>query len=485
MRLAWPWKRKAKAPYPPPQRREILKIPIRRIVNAKYDAAQTSAENVKHWSMADSLSADEANSLSVRKTLRERARYEVANNSYAKGIVLTLANDCVGTGPRLQLLWEDASLCRNVEDAFLTWSNAIDLPGKLRSMRMAKAVDGETFAVLVNNPGVESPVKLDVMPIEADRVTAANFVATFTEREIDGIHFDGYGNVATYDVLRNHPGSSGSWFEYDTIDSQYVIHWYRADRPEQHRGVPEITPALPLFAQLRRYTLAVIAAAETAAEFAAVLYTDAPANGEAAPLDMLDLIHLEKRVATTLPDGWKLGQIKAEQPATGYGEFKKEILNEIARCLNIPYNIAACNSSGYNYASGRLDHQTYFKSLRVEQTNLASVVMDRIFNTWIYEAMLTGLFNVPVISQSEQFQKIPHQWFYDGNEHVDPLKEANAQSKRLESLTTTLAHEYARQGRDWETELRQLAKEKKLMSELGLTQSSTPIIEETEDDEDE
>ena len=36
-----------------------------------------------------------------------------------------------------------------------------------------------------------------------------------------------------------------------------------------------------------------------------------------------------------------------------------------------------------------------------------------------------------------------------------------------------LAAEYARQGKDWETELRQRAKEQALMKELGLT-SSTP-----------
>jgi len=49
----------------------------------------------------------------VRRVLRNRARppnYEVANNSYAKGMggVLTLANDTIGTGPRLQMLTEDA-----------------------------------------------------------------------------------------------------------------------------------------------------------------------------------------------------------------------------------------------------------------------------------------------------------------------------------------------------------------------------------------
>ena len=61
------------------------------------------------------------------------------------------------------------------------------------------------------------------------------------------------------------------------------------------------------------------------------------------------------------------------------------------------------------------------------------------------------------------------QWFWDGMEHVDPAKEANAQATRLKSNTTTLAIEYARQGRDWEDALRQRAKEVTLMRELGLT----------------
>ena len=61
-----------------------------------------------------------------------------------------------------------------------------------------------------------------------------------------------------------------------------------------------------------------------------------------------------------------------------------------------------------------------------------------------------------------------HQWFFDGTEHVDPAKEARAQAIRLASTTTTLAAEYARQGKDWENELRQRAKEKQLMAELGL-----------------
>ncbi len=249
---------------------------------------------------------------------------------------------------------------------------------------------------------------------------------------------------------------------FTRVPKAAMIHWFRADRPGQHRGIPEIMPALPLFAQLRRYTLAVLGAAETAADFAAVLYTNAPANGEAASVEPMDVVQLEKRMATVLPDGWQLGQIKAEQPGTTYGEFKRELLNEIARCLNMPFNVAAGNSSGYNYASGRLDHQTYFKSIRVEQADCDREVLDPILAAWIEEARLIEGFGV--LAEGE----IAHQWFWDGTEHVDPAKEANAQGTRLSNHTTTLAAEYARQGKDWESELRQRAKELELMDELGL-----------------
>jgi lambda family phage portal protein len=457
------------------------------MVRARYDAAQTTAENARHWAMADSMSADSAASADVRRKLRERSRYEVANNSYAKGIVLTLANDCIGTGPRLQLLSSDGATNNRVETAFAGWAKAINLAEKLRAMRMAKSTDGEAIAVLTMNPRIDSPVMLDVQLVEADRV--ASPVASFlpTANEVDGIALDLFGNPQAYTILRQHPGDLSAWRnQFDVVPAESLIHWFRADRPGQHRGVPEITPALPLFAQLRRYTLAVIAAAETAADFAAVLFTDAPANGEAQPLDPMDVVELEKRMATVLPDGWRLGQIEAQQPTTSYAEFKREILNEIARCLNLPFNVAAGNSAGYNYASGRLDHQTYFKSIRVEQAHLAEAVLDRIFAAWLEEAMLLPEFRGFAFLRNAD-DVIPHQWFFDGTEHVDPAKEASAQATRLTSNTTTLAAEYARQGKDWEVELRQRAKELALMKELGLAVSQPtpqpPSPESPDDDE--
>jgi len=117
-------------------------------VRGRFDAAQTTHDNQKHWAAADGFSADLAASPEVRRQLRERSRYEVANNSYARGIVLTIANDTIGTGPRLQLLSDDIELNRQVERDFAAWSNVVGLPEKLRTMRMARCQDGESFALL-------------------------------------------------------------------------------------------------------------------------------------------------------------------------------------------------------------------------------------------------------------------------------------------------------------------------------------------------
>ncbi len=438
-----------------------VRLSLPKWLRARFDAAQTTRDNAKHWAAADYLSADAEADSHVRKILRTRARYEVQNNSYARGIVRTLADDTVGTGPRLQMLLDDERQNRRIEHDFQVWAKRTNLAAKLRTIRMARCQDGEAFALIAQNPALNSKVKLDMQLIEADRVTDTEFIVD--PSCVDGITFDSFGNPKTYRVLRAHPGGRES-FNTDAfiVSAQHMIHVFRQERPEQHRGVPELTAALPLFAHLRRFTLAVVSAAEAAADFADILYTDAPANGEADSVEAMDTIQLERNMLLTMPGGWKMSQVDPKQPVTTYGEFKREILNEIVRCLSMPFNVAAGNSSGYNYASGRLDHQTYHKALKVERSFLEITVLDRLFEPWIREwSLATGT--------SMDTCDCHHSWFWDGFEHVDPAKEATAQMLRLQSLTSNLAIEYGQNGLDWYPAVLQAAKEKKLLAEVGLT----------------
>jgi lambda family phage portal protein len=463
-------------------------------VRARYDSAQTTDENRRHWANADALSATAAMNPQVRRTLRNRARYEVANNGHAKGIVNTLANYVVGTGPRLQMITDDPEANRVIEREFTRWAKAVRLAHKLWTMRVSQCESGEVFGVLATNPQVDAPVKLDLRLIEADQVTTP---WRFRDDAflIDGIQYDEFGNPLAYFVLQRHPGDT-SFFkagsgeagveDFDVIPADGVVHLYRAERPSQTRGVPEITSSLSLFAMLRRYSLAVLSSAEQAALPSGVIYTDAPADSDAAGVEPMDQVEMDRGLWLTMPYGWKVGQIRAEQPTTMYGDYTSKVLNEIARPLNMPFNIASGNSAGYNYASGRLDHQSFFKAIRIDQSHLADIVLDRIFRAWINEAVLIeGLLPQSVRTVIAEAEGYPHQWFWDGFEHADPAKEANAQATRLKSNTTTLAAEYAKSGLDWEQELRQRAKEAALMKELGLSETSVATNSQTDDADDE
>jgi len=426
--------------------------PSRRSIAARYDAATTSPDNARHWSMADGLSADAAASHAVRQVLRNRARYEVANNSYARGIINTLADDTIGTGPRLRLDTGDETVNQLVERTWRAWTREVGLADHLRLMRKAKATEGEAFAALITNEALRHAVKMDLMPLEADQVTSPEGQAAADN--IDGVLLDQWGRPKAYQVLRTHPGSqTGALHEYSLVAAESMIHWFRPDRPGQHRGLPELMPSLGLFAQLRRYTLAVADAAEAAADFAIVLYTDHPADDECDYIKSLDQVDLERGLMTTMPEGWKPEQIKGEQPTTTFEMFVRALLREIARCIGMPYCIAAGDSSGYNFASGRLDHKTYYKGIRIEQEHIERVVLDRILVAWLREAALAG-----VVPASLAAAALPeHQWFWDGDEHVDPVKESVAITELMAHGATGLPEVFAGFGQDWRVEMQRNA----------------------------
>jgi len=233
-----------------------------------------------------------------------------------------------------------------------------------------------------------------------------------------------------------------------------------------------ITPALPLYAMLRRYTLATLGASELAADYAGVLESDMPPDTQDDPVSAqpFETLEVTKRSLVTLPQGWKLSQFRPEQPSTMYSDFKREVIKEIARCLNMPYNVAAGDSSGYNYSSGRLDHQTYFKNVEVERYDIEIKILTRLFKAWCDEAKLvTDLIPEDLVGYPK------HVFFWDGTAHVDPLKDAQADSERLKNGTATRAQIYAEDGFDWREKLEEEKEVLEYAKKLGLPWAMEPV----------
>ncbi len=460
-----------------PARRAPRQVTVeRRVVRGRFDAAQ-SADDSRHWANSDALSANAALTPEVRRIIRNRARYERANNAYVHGICVTKSNDLIGTGPRLLLDTGNVEADREIARAFFDWSWRVRLADKLRIATEARIVDGEAFAVMFTNPRFDdrSP-QLDLRLVEADQIATPSYQYSESVLPdgsfVDGLEFDAVGNVIAYHMLRSHPGANymfDSWTA-DRIDASRVLHWFRATRPGQHRGLSELTPCLRLTANMRRYTEAVIRAAEIAADLAAFVHSNSPA----ATVDEVDpfaAIEIEKGTLTTLPEGWDVSQLKAEQPTNTHQAFTRTLLGEIARGVNLPFHKAAFDASSYNYSSARLDGQLHDQNVRVERDELERAWLDRVFAEWLDEALLIQGYLPPGLPPAVRWN---WSWVWDGHDGVDPVKEANATETKLATLTTSLAAEYARQGKQWDVELRQIAAERRLMGELGLAIGERP-----------
>ncbi|NIP26665.1 MAG: phage portal protein [Phycisphaerae bacterium] len=469
--------------------RQISNMPRQRLLTTatkrSYDAAAVNRHTAKHFLDADGSDADSL----IREalpTLRNRARYEIRNNPYASGMTETKADDMIGTGPRLQVQTGNPDLDRRIEDEFGEWCLECDAGGKMTFDEMLRLTgslqmddSGESILIMKTAPAPKNwtrarpKVQLRLLAIEPDRLvtpwSALGAIGIDTEKIRNGVECDENGRPLYYYILKKHPGSTSLWGglgmtgEYDKVPAEYVIHLFRQNRPGQTRGVPWITPSIPLFGYLRRYTLATVAGAETAADISAVLETESEGT-ETDAVEAMDEVEIARNSMLTLPAGTKMSQFKPEQPSATYKDFKHELINEMARPLKMPFNVAAGNSAKYNYASGRLDKQGYYKAIRTTQSWIERKECSRVFFAWLREAMLIPGMKLAAVNLSE----IKVQWFWPGIEHVDPVKEAAAQDKRLKSLTTNLSIEYAKQGLDWEREIRQRVKEIDLLKELGI-----------------
>ena len=450
------------APRPKKAKRAVVDLVSAhpRQIAGRYEAAQKTTENANLWTLVDSLSAAAANSPSVRQILRDRSRYEYSNSPDVQAVASAYVADYIGDRIGLQLGHDPLSTI--VEGEFAGWMRRGKIMAKLRTMALATYKDGESFAPFITNPNLPHSVKLDIMPLEAEMIASFWTGAIALQRnEVDGIRFDEHRNPTEYRILRQHPGDYRTTWKVgkaggDWTDARYVLHmqnWSKL-RPGQVRGVPETTSILSIPGLLRQYIMATITAAKTAAELAGVMQTDLvpeiDGSKTAAELAALASIDIQRGTLVSLPEGWSLSQMKAEQPTANFKEFCDFLKSHIGRPSNMPRNVAIGDSSDYNYASGRLDHQMWDRCQAVQRDDLSTNILDRLYAAFIEELIPVLRARGTRITKPEEdrlLAQIP-EWYFRRRKHVDPAKEANADHTRLGDMTQTLGDYWAEQGED-------------------------------------
>ncbi len=423
-----------------------------RPITAKFDLAQTTADNRKHWANTDGLSARAAMSPAVRRVVRLRSRYEAENNSWYSGILRTAANHVVGIGPRLQILTADPVANARLERAWRLWTMKSDFVDVLRTGFVAYWKDGEWFLMRADRRQNYPLPTLDIRPFESDQIANPWDKSNYNEPFLDdGIRFDQSTNELMVYVYNHHPGASvytstmqGEWYS-----SREVLHLFRGERPGQMHGIPRATPALQTLPIMRRQELATLFSAESAANFAVFLKsTSANLPPSASPADFAE-IEITRNMLTTLPSGWDIGQLKPEQPTTTFNDFQMQCLQSFSRCTNMPYTLAAGTGKDANFSSFKGDMKNVWEpEVQCEQSRLECNIVEPVFQWFLESAVyVPGLLNgLP------PFDQLEHKWHWPPLPELDALDSANAAAVRISTGQSTLTEEYARRGKDWTTD---------------------------------
>ena len=174
----------------------------------------------------------------VRAELVRRSRQEHKNNGYMDGAETTHADYLVRGGPTLQVLTAVDGFNTAVETIWQQWTEAVFFRRKLHCMAEAKTRDGESLAIIRDNPRVRHPITLDFVPIETEQCQTP-MLPWGEVGYIDGMRkFDQWGSVRVVRLSGSIPADVGlhGWHGAKRVPADWVMHWFRMRRPGQHRG---------------------------------------------------------------------------------------------------------------------------------------------------------------------------------------------------------------------------------------------------------
>ncbi|WP_261378249.1 phage portal protein [Paenibacillus agilis] len=443
------------------------------------------------------------------EALRPRARDLFMGGALSNGALKTLRTNVIGTGLRLKpsfdadflrLSEEDAKkLKRQIEREFALWAESKDCDAagmhnfyELQQLAfLSKMMSGDVFALLPLLPRKHALYDLRVRILEADRCSnPRNLDVSKYGRISNGVEVDKDGMVSAYWFSDKHPGSYNlkpmKWQRVEVVGKESgrrnVLHLMEAERPEQRRGVPILAPVIESLKQLERYTEAELMAAVISGMFTvfiesetddpdefAVPPTDNP-TGEPIPTSD-DELRLGNGAVQILRPGEKVNIANPGRPNAQFDPFVTSILRQVGASLEVPYELLLKHFTA-SYSASRAALLEAWKMFRMRRAWMAWDFCQPIYEEWFAEAVIKGRIDAPGFFDDPIIFKAYTQaeWHGPSQGQLDPVKEANAAVIRVENGFSTRQREAAElTGTEYESNVRQLAYEKDLREQYGLT----------------
>jgi capsid protein len=419
-----------------------------------WEAGETTRLNEAHWARAQDAEINDWLRAQLT-TLRARSSYETRQNPLMTGICNTLADDVVGPdGPRLEVQSDDPAYNEALERLWQWWFSAPtfrrDVSGaallKLWVRNLPRC--GEFFAQIDTDRNAIGPVQMRLRLIPPRRIESP--VARIGPRHCLGIDLDQDDRPQRYWVKRF--AGDGYSYEYVPVPPDLMLHGFFLDEEGQARGFPWFTPSLQAAADLRDYDDQVQDAARLQADQHGLLYTE---HLDAVLWTAPESATYERRTLKMVPPGWKPMYSPATQPAVQYPEYRAERQREIGRPFNMPLMMVRLDSSKHNYSSARLDTQSYNRAGQSIQCFLSGTPNSAGYLNYLVD-LIAAEARFTVAALRKRPQRVVYIWTWQPRGHVDPTKEADAETTGLESQAHTLIDVVSARGKSIEQHMQSM-----------------------------
>lgn len=412
---------------------------------------------------ADSPDNDILNDL---EDLRAKARHLYMNNELAGAALKKMRTKIVGPGlvPKPAINYKIAGISKEkareyeriIKSKFNAWANSTNADFNrmhdfytLQSLiQISWVMNGDVFVIPKRKKRKGVDIDLCLQLLEADRVRNPY---GGNSKIKGGVEIGENGDVINYYISDKHPGDGfiniTGYPVFNSFGRRNILHIFEPERIGQRRGVPFLAGIIYATKQIGRYKNAELAAAVINASIGLIIEAKDPdgfvnnnfgTEDEEQHKERTSEITLDHGVGIIAKDGETVKEFNTSRPNKNYKEFVDAIYEEVGAQLEIPHEVLMSSfKASYSAAKASLEeaHQRFLVCRKLLERKLCQP----IYEEFILELIKNGNIDCPNFFEdsSVRYAFTRCIWVGASKSSLDPLKEANAQTKGLANFTTT------------------------------------------------
>ena len=443
-----------------------------------YDAGSYEKSN-QNWRVVNQSA--EYTDRGSRDNVRARARDLERNSDIMNSVVGAFKRNIIGGGYHIQAKTGDTDLNDKIEKAWKKWCKKqnCDVTGTQsfnQIMRMAverKKIDGGIL--FIKRYTKEGFVPFQLQMIEVDELDLNQTTPKKVgNKVVGGIEYNSFNKPQGY-YIRQYSLDGYSMTDPVYVEAKDVIFYFTKTRPSQLREISDMAPTIPRIRDLNEFMVAVSVKERIAACLSVFVKKMLPATagmggygrtnggeskssyeGKTITPGMIKELNAGDEIQVVNPTG-------QAADATSFTKLQQRL---VGAGQGISYEATSRDMSESNYSSARqgmIEDELTFD----EDRELVVEILDEIYETFVISLVLAGVVSIPGFWGNKE-EYLAHEWVQEPKPWIDPAKESKANETALRSGQKTFKQIAAESGKDWRTQIDDMAEVIEYGKEKGI-----------------